>query len=581
MAVYDTGVYDTDTYLNTTVTKSVAARYGLTSWETKSVVARHAVTLGVVQSVVARHTVISGVRQSVVARYSMGTVERNVVARYGVNASVSKSVLPLYRVLDSTASPVLSGTTPASDWAITLQAEKSGNRASITRAYYAEVTLRESAPHTWTLRVLDEDGSFNPEKSTSATWYQRMDDQPYDSGSNYVKKFLLEATYAGQEFSFTGIPTGYRYTATAGNRPLAFEWSGTCQSHKLFREAQTLATVRSTADEVITVTGALGTILAAYGIAYDFHLLAERAVPVQHRQDAKPIDWITELLEVGWDEWRMDGDVFTAYYPRPKALAQADWTCDLGSDLVEEMSVESSLTPAISKVTCTRVIEAGGKLTDPIDLYTFGTYTASWGRPAYGIKHKMLISGGVASDFKFKDASGTILGVAFPRNASAYPAPLLGAGDGATQVEFTWGEGDDGALSGNLGRLEFSGSFGQREDSLFGSTFDSTFTHTATSTAYSNDANAFPKELPDNPLIPTPEWLVTHTERYLEKFGRRRRTRSIKLPQLHLGIKPGDTVREKYARLGVDRAVYVTEVTHRFSDNPAERYTTYTALEYV
>lgn len=148
--------------------------------------------------------------------------------------------------------------------------------------------------------------------------------------------------------------------------------------------------------------------------------------------------------------------------------------------------------------------------------------------------------------------------------------------------KYTWGvPAGGGGWAGGGARFRILGTRGQKEDSLFGSTFDETFTHTEVNAAYIDDPEAFPKELSDNPLIPTPGWMRTHCQRYLQKFGRRARTHTLKLHHLHLLLEPSQTVRLINPRVHADRALYVTEVKHHFSDDPEGRCTEFTALEYL
>ena len=245
------------------------------------------------------------------------------------------------------------------EFSVDLQAWRPSGAVSIERAYDLAITLRESAAATWELAVRDEDGTYNPDNPTSSIWSQRMTGQAFGPGGHVARQFLVSARYAGMPFQFTGLPTAYGYTQNWRDRTVAFTWRGVDASHRLFREDQTMPDLRSTAREIITVTGAIGTVLDECGIPYDLSALAERAVPFQSRQKAKPIDWVTQLLEVGWEEWRMRGETFVAYYPSPKPKEEAHWTLDFTGALVADYAVESSPTAAVSKVTARRVIRQG------------------------------------------------------------------------------------------------------------------------------------------------------------------------------------------------------------------------------
>lgn len=551
-------------------------------------VQRLAATLGLAGDAVSRLGSRQGVSGSCLHRYSDRRVVGDLAHRCGGSQAVGGDLLqrvstPTTDYL-SVAQTGRTATGEAPEFSISLQAWRPSGAVSIDRAYDLSITLRESAAATWELAVRDEDGAYNPDNSSSATWSQRMTGQPFGPGGQVARKLLVAAEYAGVPFQFTGLPTAYGYTQNWRDRTVAFTWRGVDASHRLFREDQTMPDLRSTAREIITVTGAIGTVLAECGIPYDLSALAERAVPFQSRQKAKPIDWVTQLLEVGLEEWRMRGETFIAYYPAPLPKEQAHWTLDFTTALVADYSVESSPTAAVSKVTARRVIEAGGYLAEgeltPSDGY--GQFSLSWGQPGYGIGLDIeQQSGGVLSDFIFFDSGGNPKAVMFPR--APYPTNIAtGCPNGAVSCKYTWGvPPGNPAISGGYAKFRLRGTLGRRADSLFGSTFDETFVHEEENTDYFDDPEACPKELPDNPLIPTPEWLQIHCQRYLQKHGRQTRVHRVKLHHLHTLLEPGQTVRILHPAMHLDRAVYVTEVQHRFSDLPDNRYTEFSALEYL
>lgn len=549
---------------------------------------RLAATLGLAGDAVSRFGARQGVSGVCLHRYSDRRVVGDLAHRCGGSQAVGGDLLQ--RVSTPTADYLAAAQTgrtatgEAPEFSISLQAWRPSGAVSIDRAYDLSITLRESAAATWELAVRDEDGAYNPDNSSSATWSQRMTGQPFGPGGQVARKLLVAAEYAGVPFQFTGLPTAYGYTQNWRDRTVAFTWRGVDASHRLFREDQTMPDLRSTAREIITVTGAIGTVLAECGIPYDLSALAERAVPFQSRQKAKPIDWVTQLLEVGLEEWRMRGETFIAYYPAPLPKEQAHWTLDFTTALVADYSVESSPTAAVSKVTARRVIEAGGYLAEgeltPSDGY--GQFSLSWGQPGYGVGLDIeQQSGGVLSDFIFFDAGGNPKAVMFPR--APYPTNIAtGSPNGAVSCKYTWGvPPGNPAISGGYAKFRLRGTLGRRADSLFGSTFDETFVHEEENTDYLDDPEACPKELPDNPLIPTPEWLQIHCQRYLQKHGRQTRVHRVKLHHLHTLLEPGQTVRILHPAMHLDRAVYVTEVQHRFSDLPDSRYTEFSALEYL
>ena len=637
MAVYGSGVYGTDTYAGLPVDQEVAPRYAVTV--TVEVAPRYTARQGAVVGVVPRYSTRHVVAVDVGARYGMQSVASvDVTPRYGTRQAVSAEyspryrsfatvsvdasprynarqtavvevaprystplfasvdaapryavrrtaevlVAPVYRILDAAyPSPVMPVPGAASDWSITIEARCGDAVLGVYRAVSAEVTLREGDAASWTVSVLDEDGTHHPENAEGA-WHGVMSDNPYDANGDVVRSCSITAREFGQEFCFVGLPTSYRYSQMRGNAPLEFTWSGVDRSHKLYREEQTMPTVRSRRSSTVSARSAIQGICNAYGVRLDATRLEDRAVPVQHRQAGKPIDWITELLEVGWETWRMDGDTLTVYFPTPKAREMADWTVDLSSALVEQLGGESNLTAGVSQVTCTRTIEATGKLAE-VECYTFGQYSASWSAPAMGIRVRVKqAENGMFSDFLWYDRNGVMRAVTFPRGLGYGDDLLKGSVHGSKSVKFSWGPSANVLATGGAGTVQFLGHAGQSEDSLFGDlSEDVTWTATASSDAYSSDKTAFPRELPDNPLIPNSTWLQRHVDRYLERYGRKSRTRTMRMSHLVLGMRPGDTVREVFAKIHVDRAIYVTEVTHRFSDDPSERYTEYSGVEYV
>jgi hypothetical protein len=639
VAVYGSGVYDADTYAGLPVDQEVAPRYAVAVTVVVEVAprytARREAVVGVVPRYSTRHVVAVdvgarygmqsvasvdvapryGTRQTVSAEYGpryrsittvsvdasprYGTLQMAVVEvaprystplfasvdaapRYAVRRTAEVLVAPAYRLLDAAyPSPVMPVPGAASDWSITIEARCGDTVLGVSRAVSAEVTLREGDAASWTVDVLDEDGTHHPENAEGA-WHGVMSDNPYDANGDVVRSCSITAREFGQELCFVGLPTSYRYSQMRGNAPLEFTWSGVDRSHKLYREEQTMPTVRSRRGSTVSARSAIQGICDAYGVRLDATRLEDRAVPVQHRQAGKPIDWITELLEVGWETWRMDGDTLTVYFPTPKARAMADWTVDLSSALVEQLGGESNLTAGVSRVTCTRTIEATGRLAE-VECYAFGQYSASWSAPAMGIRVRVKqAENGMFSDFLWYDRNGVMRAVTFPRGLGYGDDLLNGSVHGSKSVKFTWGASANVLAAGGAGTVQFIGHAGQSEDSLFGDlSEDVTWTATASSDTYSSDKTAFPRELPDNPLIPNSTWLQRHVDRYLERYGRKSRTRTMRMSHLVLGMRPGDTVREVFAKIHVDRAIYVTEVTHRFSDDPSERYTEYSGVEYV
>lgn len=545
---------------------------------------------GVEKALSHRYTAAIELEKPLLHRYTDYSVDKPLLHRYRADVTVEKSLQHRYSILSQQYNPTWSGSGGGASQAVsyTIRAFNQGSIQTIG-SYAAEVTitLRENAAASWRLVVDDPEGLLHPERA-GGQWQGWLTDDPYVSGyTGYARKFLFSCSYAGAAFDFVGIPTSSDYELNDSRQAFSnFVWSGTDVSHILsVRRDQDMSTVDS-ATSLKRRSDVITEICNQYNVQCDLSGLdTDPVVSLMHRSKGQPLSWIIGLLEMMWDVWTVRGETLYCYTPQQKAKENADWTMELDVNLIRAVSVSASFSDAVSRVVMKRTRPANTTV-KTVDLNNFGQYNVSFDQDVYSLNWRMTTTSGegIADTFLLRNSSGVIIGI-FNDRAKVYGDKACGGANGlcgrgpVRSVTFTWGAATpDVQGTGAIGQIEFYGVVKSTQEGI---DIGGVYEVDVSSSVYAGDPNAYPKVFPVNPLFASGSDLTQSAQRFLNRVGRRRRTRRYVLHRLHILLSPGDTVREKIDSIGVDRAVYVTEVTHHFSPDPARRYTEFEAVEYV
>jgi len=457
------------------------------------------------------------------------------------------------------------------------------------------VSFKESEPARWSLGIVDTTGYYNP-KNAGSPWYNKMDDEPYSSG-NLVKFLRSGLTYGGMPFEFIGVPLSYSWSQNFRDRVFRFVWSGIDTTDALFRESQNFETYRTRINNIVRAKELITTILGVYGFTarLDFD---DFVIPVGHFQNQKPIEYIKAILEVVGAEWILEGtNVFHAYVPSDRN--NPNWIFDTSGDgidyiLIPDMSVQSDYGDIVNQVTVARAREVGqsepnsdseGGNGNEMTVDDFGEYSLTFDKPLNGVFWRPIEEHlGFFANFVFKDPNENVVAVWNPL-VSGYAASVLGVPIyNAKSVTFTWHAQPNVLAAGGFGKIRFFGTTndtfaGVSADSLTPGQFDTTFTVTARYTDSYSKHGPKPLELSPNPLIPTEAIAKIHAREYIRRVFRERNTTKYKI-YLNIMVKVGDVIKEVHDQIGTTRYLYVSEVSHNFSNNPADRFTIVTANEY-
>lgn len=585
---------------------TVKFRYNAGGWHIISRKFRHSAKQGVLNNRSFRYKSTQGVRCDRKFRYSNSRTVSDRSFRYGALLPIVKDKYFRYTALTELYETV-SGGNPSGN-------PNSGGGGTIGYPYvnplqgylYANgtpipesndlglasfgVTFTESSPAKWALHILDTTGDYNPANQASP-WYGVMTDESYDANDNLVKWIRSGLTYGGQPFEFVGVPTDYSWEQDSFTRYFNFVWQGEDKTEILFRESHTFETARSRLGSITTAQTIISSILSNFGFVGRFDF-PDFVVPVMHMQNSKPIEFIKSLLEVVGAEWILNGDnVLHMYLPTQKQ--NSNWTFDLGSGnkLVQNVSVSRSMPEVINQVTISRAREVGqstiseeeGEGNEMI-CEEFGVYTITFDTPLNGVYFRILESSkGQFNTHIMRNPNGDVIGV-IDDVGNNYPTLHSETGYNVKSIEFNWDAGLNVIATEGYGKIRY---FGTTNDSFVGSStdvaatseFDTAFTVVARYPASIAKHGVRKIELSPNPLIPNSEIAKITAKEYLRRVWRNRSVTKYRIP-LNFMIRPGDTINEIYAQLSMNRKLYVVESSHNFSNEPSERYSVVSAVEY-
>ena len=472
--------------------------------------------------------------------------------------------------------------------------------------YQFSVSMQESQATTWSLSIIDPFGSTNPlnaSNSGSSPWYNLMSEQSWGADRiaadsiGVTKLLVVNATWGGQDWHFSGVPQSFSHTRNWGDKFFAFAWKGTDHSIKVNREHQSMKTLRSTS----VGTGGIGTTYMASSVIGEIltkyfataftagrstfslnNLISEDyVIPVMQRQNGNPLDWVTQILGVRMHEWRMEnGDNFISYYPNPNA--NPSFIHDFSQMNILEESYDGSAQAIITKVIVIRAVEGGGGQSQPVTVSTFKDgYTCSFSPPiSQGYYNVIYAAGGFFSNFIWKKGgqpvayremtSGSIGGIG--SSATIVASTSSGQILDCDEVSFTWGAlpGSPPSLSAP-GKISFRGipsidnpSWGGSQMASIGSQLPTASDPAPWARVFSPDpvnSIGFPGGLPGrsipaqvkygirvieitaNPLIPTSRVAQLYADRYIMRVGRQARHATYKIP-LNPWIVPGSVLLE-------------------------------------
>lgn len=519
--------------------------------------------------------------------------------------------------------------------------------------YQFTIDFGESTATTWSLSIVDPFGEFCPLNKWS-TWASIMDERPFGMGGadpdlpNIVKgvlyptkvrpqlkkQLVVEATIGGHKWTFTGIGTSWSHTRDWQSRYFNFVWKGTDFSILLNKENQSMQTIRSNSRYGIHKSAeALREILTQYGLQSDLSKFTDNwVIPVMHRSNGNPQDWVSSILQAMCYEWKMvGGTVFTPYLPCNVPQGQAassfvdpttgqsvsgqnnvymydansnipNFTHEFDKMRVYNESYEGSLMAIYNRVIAIRAAEGNGSEAYKETVFEFGDqYTVSFNPPLSFVSYVATAqNNGFFSNFKYYRGSELIAVREATAGAIGYGSSLTDSGViyGATSVKFTWGVLPGGFIgTGAPGAIEFHGTV-QVEPTIWGGAqyglaIDQGPDNPAPEMrVFSENLNLIkqyglrPIEVPASPLIPTKALLQVFANRMLYRLSRQSRKGTYKIP-LNPFIEAGTLIREKDLSLGATfgtplvRDRIVTGGSHSFSNVPSERYTTYYGNEYV
>lgn len=447
-----------------------------------------------------------------------------------------------------------------------------------------QITHNESAAANWSLPITDTTGQYHPKKA--GAWNKILNDEAFGSDDTIIKTFQCDLTWGGFDYHFTGVPNKYGHTRShqTGHK-FEFSWGGIDLSAKLYRKAQTAATVRSDRSQTITNKQALSDLFASYGLRYDIEGLKEIPIHVQHRQDGRPGDWMMALLEATMAEWTVRGETIVCYQPAYNGPAK--WKYDSSAAILED-SLSSEASQIVNRVTVRRAAEGGGNGggATKVECYNFGNgYSQSFNPPLNGF-HYDYSGNGVASDFICRNKLGEVIAVIAPRSLGnvAYPPQLINASgnsvNGIASLSFTWGAANAFVpydVTGGAGEVEFFGNTGATVGGLITDEHDAVYTVTA------EDADSIlayglqPLELKPNPLFMRSADAQYFADQYILRKAWDPDPISYRV-NLNLAMNVGDRVEIVDDILGITETRYVHQVTHSISDDPGQRFTRFSTI---
>lgn len=426
-----------------------------------------------------------------------------------------------------------------------------------------------------------------------------------------VKELFVSAKVGGRSWFFRGPGTSFSSTRNWQTKCFNFCWKGQDYSLLLNKENQTMRTIRSTKFGATKMSQAVGEILGAYGLRYDLSRLQadDFVVPFMNRSNGVPHDWVTQLLQTLMFEWKMvNGTTFTPYYPVPLSTSYPliynpqsvtpTFVHDFTQMAIMEENYEASLQAMYNQVIGLRAAQGGTKSYSQ-EMFAFGDqYSLDFDTPLSAVTYHLdyAVAGNVYS-LKYYKGDTLIAVQNIFTGGIGYGNNVLNTGVicGATRVTWTWGVLPGGFIgTGSPGKITFKGveeveGWGGK---IFGDAPDQDQDNPAPQLrAYAENRALIaqyglrPIEMSASSLIPSQEVLQKFCERMLFRLSRQARRATYRIP-LNPFIEPGSIIREVDYTLGTLNAPLVRDrvvqtVTHSFSNDPANRYTTYSGNEYV
>lgn len=468
-----------------------------------------------------------------------------------------------------------------------------GNKALGDIPYAFTTNLNLSSPSTASLEILDPFYKYVPE--APGEWHDLMDEQPLNASYQTPKELKANITWGGRTFNYKFIGRSWNTSNNWLDRRQSFTWGLSDHSLKWQSDYESQITVRSTRQTVVTNADSLRELASLYNVKIDLKGLSyTHPIPVQHRQSGRPLDWVNDLVnETLQDDWVfVNGDTFTPFYPDPK---HPKVVVDFSKHALEEES-SGEWADIYNWVVLTRAVETGGKGSQikVVEVDAYGQYTVVFDEPVFAPQWAIESAAqGVFSDFLYKDEKGRVTQVrgALAPSSIAYGTTFANGGPaaGVKSITFSWGIPSIlSGLTGAYGRIVFRGTPYPDPDlwngALFARQGGTVADPVPSLRSEAKDIESIAKygvrrlELSANPQIPTKELADIIVQRILKKVSRRSRSGSVKI-YLNPEITPGLVITEKIIP-GFERVRIITSVEHRFSNDPADRYTRYQGLTY-
>lgn len=427
-----------------------------------------------------------------------------------------------------------------------------------------------------------------------------------------VKELFVNAKVGGRSWQFRGPGTAFSSSRDWETKSFNFNWKGQDYSLLLNKENQTMRTIRSTKFGAYKMSQVVEMILGTYGVRSDLRQILndDFIVPFMNLSGGVPHDWVTQLLQTLCFEWKMKGGTtFTPYLPVPMGTnypltynigaTTPQFIHDFTKMSVMSEEVEGSLQAMYNQVIGIRAAQGGSK-TYEMEMFEFGDqYSLEFDAPLSAVTYHLdyAVAGNVYS-LKYYNKAGVVVavqnvftgGIGYGNNVINYGTVV-----GAIRVEWTWGVLPGGFIgTGSPGKITFKGVeevegwgapiIGSSED--MGEDNPAPMLRAfAENRALINAYGLRPIEISASSLIPSQEVLRKFCERMLYRLSRQARSATYRIP-LNPFIEPGSIIREIDYTLGSLQAPLVRDrvvqaCQHSFSDNPANRFTTYTGNEYV
>lgn len=562
--------------------------------------ARYAPPMVALAELAARYRTPQGTGQALPARYSAGSatvagrVSVDLAARYKSARTVRQDMSHAYwaQPQDVTAGvsqyeAAWTGSEAEPQLQITLTA---GGQDLEGAPSGLQITHNESAAARWQLTIMDSTGKYHPHKN-GGDWEGVMDAQAFDANDTVTKTFNAAITYAGHNYRFVGVPDAYGHARSWQSRAFDFVWSGIDLSARLFRKAQRLETIRAEREERLTQIDLLNDLLPRYVGSYSLIGLPPVRVRLQHRQDIRGGDGMQALLDLTMAQWRMRGNTLVCWQP---GAAGRTWRYE-GDAIMYEDSLQAQTGQIVNKVIVRRAVEGGkvqGNTRDSDEtgtaLYTFGVQTESFSPPVNALQWRVT-GGGNISDVICRNSQGIIVSVLSATVPALWPTHLVGAAPhNVASVEYTWGAPPGVLAAGASGTIRFFGAPtdhaevlppGEPEPPAYVVEMPSTDYPHDRATASQGKYGLRVHELSPNPLLYGEEEAALWASAFLDRNCEPPDPLTCRVP-LNLAMEVGDWVVIEDQVLGTADRRYITQVTHSIYDDPAQRFTRFTAINY-